>query len=153
MDDLQQLHSIGNQTAQVCVKVKEKVYKCALVDLESLTCLSVCQFLKHKRKNWNFLLGVAWFESWTHDWLAEPCKSHEHGIQGLSSSALTWSGKDNVTWSLHQLGTLDKSKDEVYPSRSVEPRYARLTVDPSCVITAAHTHTTPSPLTTGVQAE
>lgn len=40
-----------------------------------------------------FLLGVAWLESGTHDWLAEPRESHEHGMQGLSSSALTWPGK------------------------------------------------------------
>lgn len=36
------------------------------------------------------ILAVAWLESATQDWLAEPCASHSQGTHGFSSSALTW---------------------------------------------------------------
>lgn len=46
-----------------------------------------------KIKKYICILGVAWLESVTHDWLIEPRESHEQGMQGFSSSALTWTGK------------------------------------------------------------
>lgn len=105
-----------------------------------------------RREKLYFLLDVAWFESNTHDWLTEPRKSHEHGMQGLSSSALTWPGEEGVC-SLHRRVTRDVTMDDLYPGRSEESSFTCLTVDTGCVITAAHTDSAPSPLTTDVQAE
>lgn len=119
----------------VCVRLRE---------------IKVFESIRHEKVY--FLLDVAWFESDTHDWLTEPRKSHEHGMQGLSSSALTWPGEEGVcNW--HRHVTCDMTKDDLYPGWSEESRDACLTVDTSCVITAAHTDSAPSPLTTDVQAE
>ena len=101
-----------------------------------------------------FVLGVAWLESATHDWLMEPCASHEQGMQGSSSSALTWWGEVlQLAFTQSWRSSNKPHADVTHPVRPVESGDAGLTVDSSGVLPATNTHSAPSLLPVDVQAE
>lgn len=127
----------------------------SVVDRESLTCVNLTD-LNYSKTRTTGSYSVLPGPSPGHTTVSQNRQSHTSmGCRGR----LRQRSPGQVKSGLRVVGinrghrVSDMLEDGVYPSRSVEPGYARLTVGPSCVITAAHADSAPSPLSTDVQAE